>query len=184
MVLKTLLIGSLLLLPASAQSHPASAQSHPGTAGTAATRPGVLQSTELQTLVPATVFFSGQTATVQLRNSGGVRGDDGKLTLVALVDTGGYSSGLKEKYQFYLLTDTPIEIDGKRLSPGAYGGGFLSGTGLEVMDLGGNELFHGPVQHDAGMTRPRPLQVVAGSAPGESRLYLGRDYVVFRQIKP
>lgn len=176
MVFRTLLVCSLLVLPASAQNRPAA----PATAGA---RAGVLQSTELQTLVPATVFFSGQTATVQLRNSGGVRGADGKLTLVALVDSGGYSSGLKEKYQFYLLTDTPIEIDGKRLAPGAYGGGFLSGTGLELMDLGGNELFHGPVQHDAGMTRPRPLQVVAGTAPGESRLYLGRDYVVFRQIK-
>ena len=172
---RTLLVCSLLILPVSAQVRPATPSATPA---------GVLRSSDLQSVVPATVFFSSQVATVQLRNSAGVRGADGKLTLFALVDSGGYSSGLRERYQFYLLTDTALELDGKRLSPGAYGGGFLSGTGVEVMDLGGNELFHAPVQHDDAMQRPRPLQVVAGSAPGEYRLYLGRDFVPFRQTKP
>lgn len=158
------------------------AQSGPA-AGPAA--PGVLQSADTQRVVPDAVFFSGQLATVQMRNSGGVRGANGKLTLFAMVDSGGYSSGLRERYQFYVLTDTPIEIDHQRLGPGAYGGGFLNGTGLEVMDLGGKELFHAPYQHDAAMNRPRPLQVVAaGGGSGQYRLYLGRDYVDFRQIAP
>jgi len=50
------------------------------------------------------------------------------------------------------------------------------------MDLGGKELFHAPVLHDAGMKRPRPLQVVAGAEGEGYRLYLGRSYVVFRQL--
>lgn len=172
MLLGTLLVCSLLWVQAPAQSGPA--------APTLAAA-GVLKPAELQSLIPPTVYFSGQVTTVQMRNSGGVRGSGGKLTLFAMVDSGGYSSGLSDRYQFYLLTDTALEMDGKHVPPGAYGGGFLKGPGLELMDLGGDELFHAPVQHDGAMARPRPLQVIAGTAPGEYRLYLGRDYIAFRQ---
>jgi hypothetical protein len=139
---------------------------------------GVLNQSQVQSLFPATVYFSGQMATVQIRNAGGVRWSEGKQTLFAMVDASGYSSGMREKYQFYILSDVPVEIGGKHLSAGAYGAGFLADQGFEVMDLGGTELFHTAVQHDAGMQRPRPLQVTASGA-GRYRLYLGRDYVEF-----
>lgn len=139
---------------------------------------GVLSAAQIQTLFPATVYFNGQMATVQMRNSGGVRWKEGKQTLFGMVDAGGYSSGMRERYQFYILSDVALEIGGKRLSAGAYGAGFLTDRGFEVMDLGGTELFHAPVQHDSDMRRPRPLQVTA-SADGKYRLYLGRDYVEF-----
>jgi hypothetical protein len=137
---------------------------------------GLLAPTQLQAVFPATVYFSGQMTTVQMRNTGGVRWRDGKQTLFGMVDAGGYSSGMRERYQFYILTDVPVEIGGKRLGAGAYGAGFLSDQGFEVMDLGGTELFHAAVLHDAGMQRPRPLRVTE-SGNGHYRLYLGRDYV-------
>jgi hypothetical protein len=139
---------------------------------------GVLTTTQVQALFPATVYFSGQIATVQLRNAGGVRWGEGKHTLFAMVDASGYSTGMRERYQFYILNDEAIDIGGKRLPAGAYGAGFLADKGFEVMDLGGAEIFHAAVQRDAAMERPRPLQVTeAGS--GRYRLYLGRDYVEF-----
>jgi hypothetical protein len=142
----------------------------------------VLNAAQIQAAFPATVYFSGQVTTVQLRNAGGVRWSEGKQTLFAMVDAGGYSSGMRERYQFYILNDVPIDIDGKRLPAGAYGAGFLVDKGFEVMDIGGTELFHAPVQHDAAMQRPRPLQVtVAGD--GHYRLCLGRDYVEFSASK-
>lgn len=144
----------------------------------AGNKTGVLDTAQVQQLFPASVYFSGQSATVQMRNAGAVRWSEAKQTMFAMVDTGGYSSGVRDRYQFYILTDVPVEIGGKRLGPGAYGAGFLSGTGFEVMDLGGAELFHAATQHDAAMQRPRPLQVVAG-ANGHFRLYLGRDFVEF-----
>ncbi|HEY4010121.1 MAG TPA: hypothetical protein VGM11_08220 [Acidobacteriaceae bacterium] len=143
---------------------------------------GVLSSAEIQTLFPPTVYFSGETTTVQLRNSGGVRWSPRHQTMFGVIDTGGYSAGMRERYQFYVVTDVAVEIGGKRLPAGAYGGGFLPGEGLEVMDIGGTELFHSPVQHDAAMRRPRPLQVTAG-ANGVFRLYIGRDFVEFSQAR-
>jgi len=139
---------------------------------------GILNPSQIQSVFPATVYFSGQMTTVQMRNSGGVRWSEGKQTLFGMVDAGGYASGMRERYQFYILSDVPVEIGGKRLSAGAYGAGFLADKGLEVMGLGGAEIFHAPVQHDSGMQRPRPLQVIA-AGNGRYRLYLGRDYVEF-----
>ena len=143
----------------------------------------ILSSDEMQKNFPATVYFSGQAATAQLRNSAGIRSGEGKQTLFAMVDTGGYSSALRERYQFYILSDAAIEISGKRLAPGAYGAGFLEGTGMLVMDLGGNEIFHTKFSNDPGLKRPRPLLVVADEKTGEYRLYIGRNYITFHQAK-
>lgn len=145
----------------------------------ATTTSGVLQASDLQTLVPPTVYFSGQSASVQLRNSAGVRWEKSKQTLFAMVDVSGYSSAVRDRYQFYILTDTAIDLAGHVLPPGAYGAGFLENAGLLVMDLGGTEIFRAPYSPDATMKRPRPLQVMPGVAAGEYRLYLGRNYVAF-----
>lgn len=143
---------------------------------------GILTQEQIQTLFPATVYFSGQMTTVQMRNTGAIRWREGKQTLFGMVDAGGYSSGMRERYQFYVLTDVPLEIGGKRLAPGAYGAGFLGDEGFEVMDVGGTEMFHAAVQHDSAMQRPRPLQVTAAGT-GRYRLYLGRDYVEFSESR-
>jgi len=45
----------------------------------------VLKPEDMQKLLPSTLFYGGQTATTQLRNSGGIRFSDGKLVLAALV---------------------------------------------------------------------------------------------------
>src|SRR5580658_166853 len=106
-------------------------------AQTANQQTGVLNPSQIQALIPATVYFSGQMATVQLRNAGGVRWSEGKQTLFSMVDASGYSTGMRERYQFYILSDVPVEIGGKHLPAGAYGAGFLADKGLEVMDIGG-----------------------------------------------
>jgi hypothetical protein len=144
---------------------------------------GVLSEMEMQHLMPPAVFFRGQTATTQLRNSFGMRLSNGGLVLAGLVDTGGYSSAVREQYQFYLLTDTTVDAGGNRLAPGAYGCGFLQDGGFLVMDLGGNELFRVPITRDASLKRPRPLQMQAGKMTDEVRLYLGRDYVTLSHGK-
>jgi hypothetical protein len=145
--------------------------------------PGIIPVAEMHRLMPPSVFFQGQTATTQLRNSFGVRFGGGGLVLAGLVDTGGYSTSVRDRYQFYLLSDTPFEAGGKKLGPGAYGCGFLQDGGLLVMDLGGNELLRAPVTHDTGFARPRPLQIEAGQSSDEFRLYLGRDFITLRPAR-
>ena len=143
---------------------------------------GVLKAADVGTkLLPDKVFFRGQLAPVQARNSGGVRYADDFLVLAALVDSSGYATGLKEKYQGYLITEVPIEIGGQTLKPGAYGFGFLPAGKFVTMDLGANDVLQGTSQRDADLKRAVPLQVVASTTEGTYRLYAGRDYVEFRR---
>src|SRR5258705_4255960 len=75
----------------------------------------VLTAPEAAKFLPSTVFFRGQSAPIQARNSGGVQFAKDALLLTSLVDTAGYSSFVPEKYQAYLITQTAIDIGGHRL---------------------------------------------------------------------
>lgn len=131
-------------------------------------------------LFPEHVFFRGQVAPAQLRNAGGVHFADDLFVLAGLVDSSGYSTAIKEKYQAYLLSEVTLEIGGQTLKPGAFGFGFVSGKFI-LMDLAANNLIEAAGQRDAEMKRPVPLQVTASSNAGSYRLYVGRDFIEFRR---
>jgi hypothetical protein len=130
-------------------------------------------------IFPEKVFYRGQVGSVQMRNTGGVHFADGFYVLAGLVDTTGYASSVKEKYQGYLLTEVATEINGQALKPGAYGIGFVTGSKFVVSDLGADTLLEVAGQKDAELKRPVPLQVVEGS--DGHRLYLGREFVTIKR---
>jgi hypothetical protein len=132
-------------------------------------------------LLPEKVFFRGQVATVQARNTGGIRYADGFFVLAGLVDSSGYSTGIREKYQAYFINEVPVEIGGQTLKPGAYGLGFVEGGKFVVMDIGANDVFQVSSTKDTEMKRPVPLQFLAAPGEGNYRLYHGRDYVEFHR---
>lgn len=155
----------------------AAANTMPQTAATQApgsgTEPVLLTPTQLESLLPATVYFKGKFAPIQLRNAAGVRfGADGYF-LAAMVDTSGYASSVQEVYQMYLITELAVSVGGHTLNPGAYGAGVVNGK-LTIMDVGGHALLQAETTLDQAMPRPRPLQIVAG--PGGLRLFLGRNW--------
>lgn len=127
-------------------------------------------------IFPDQVFFRGQVAPVQMRNTGGVRFADDVYVLAGMIDNSGYSSDIRQKYQAYLISEVSLNVAGQKLAPGAYGVGFVQGK-FVVMDLGAHDLFQVDSSRDADMKRPVPLQVVNSS--GKYRLYAGRDYVEF-----
>jgi hypothetical protein len=126
-------------------------------------------------LFPDQVFFRGQVAPVQMRNTGGIRFADDVYVLGGLVDSSGYSSDIRQKYQGYLITEVALEIGGQKLPAGSYGFGFVTGDKFVVMDLGAHDLLQASSTKDTEMKRPIPLQIV--DAEGKYRLYAGRDYV-------
>lgn len=130
-------------------------------------------------LAPATVFFRGQSASMQLRNTFGLRTASGAIVLIGLVDSSGYSTGLQQKYQGYILTEVPLDFAGKKLAPGAYGFGFLASNHFAIMNLAAQDILGAPWSADAALNRPRPLQIVQGTQPNAFRLYVGRKFVNF-----
>jgi hypothetical protein len=170
------LAGSVLLFCAIAAAQSQQAAEAP-------VKEAVLRAGEVGTrLFPDKVFFRGQVAPVQERNTAGVRYADGFLVMAGLVDNSGYSSGIREKYQAYLITEVTVDIGGQTLKPGAYGIGFLEGDKFIAMDLGANDLFSTASTKDANIKHPVPLQVVAGDG-GAYRLYKGREFVEFHRTK-
>jgi len=173
-------LGLLFVVGAAIIALPSFAQS------TSAQPEAILHPADLTKLLPDAVFFRGQTATTQARNSGGVRFADGTFVLVALVDNSGYSTGIQEKYQAYLLTEVPLSFGGHRLAPGAYGAGIIKSAATPqfvVQDIGAHDLLQTTAVNDAKLHRPTPLQVLAGSTLGKYRLYFGRNYIEFERAQ-
>jgi len=137
----------------------------------------VLKPADVQKLLPASVYYKGQSAPAQLRNSGGVKFADGSYMLATLVDNSGYASDVAAKYQAYFVTETAIKVGGKSLSAGVYGVGFIGGDKMVVTDVGGHDVVTASSSTDQALKRPMPLQVTADPAGG-FRLYAGRRYVV------
>ncbi len=145
----------------------------------AQTKPGVLSADEVRKVTPATYFFRGQSATVQMRNSAGFSVAGGKLVLAGLVDTSGYASDVQAKYQGMLITEVKLDIEGTKLPPGQYGFGFSQDGKFLVMDVGANDLFNVAGKMDEKLAHPVPLKIVENG--GAYRLYAGRKFV---SVKP
>lgn len=173
-----LLCCTLVLGPAAAGAQAAAQTNKPAQKQSAETHgpAGLLARGEAEKILPSSVFYRGQSATLQGRNSAGFRTADGKLVLVALVDTSGYSSSVAERYQAYLITEVPLKIGDKNVPPGAYGFGFIAGDRMVLMDIGGNELLATATHRDDNLKRPAPLQMLARGAGFE--LFLGRNSVL------
>ena len=136
---------------------------------------GVMSAEALKKVVPATYFFRGQSAPVQLRNSAGFRTADGMFTLTGLVDTSGYASDIQQKYQGFLITEVKLSLEGADLPAGAYGFGFEKDGKFIVMDVGAHDLLSVPFHTEQNLPRAVPLKIV--SDQGSYRLYAGKKWV-------
>jgi len=137
-----------------------------------------LKAADVQKLLPDSVWYKGQSAPAQKRNSGGVKFADGSFVLATLVDNSGYASDVAAKYQAYFVAELPIKIGGQSLPAGVYGIGFIPDNKFVVTDVGGHEVLNVSSSNDEEMKRPMPLQVTADPGGG-FRLYAGRRYVTF-----
>jgi hypothetical protein len=139
----------------------------------------VLKAADTQKLLPARVFYRGQSANTEMRNAGGVKFADGYYVLATLVDTSGYSTGLAVKYQAYFIAEVPLNVGGQSLPAGVYGVGFV-GDKFVVTDVGAHDVLTVAAGDDPAQMHPMPLQVKADPAGG-FRLYAGRKYVSFNR---
>jgi hypothetical protein len=134
----------------------------------------VLKPADMQKLLPATVYYKGQSAPVQMRNSSGVKFADGYNLLAAMVDTSGYSSDVSAKYQAYFITEVPVKFGGQALPAGIYGAGIVGGK-FVLTDVGGHDVLTSPMATDDALKHPMPLQFIPAGVL--YKLYLGRQFV-------
>ena len=144
---------------------------------TAQERAAVLTGAELTRVVPTGFYFQGLSAPTQMRNAAAVRFGTTRFVIAGLVDTSGYSADVREKYVGFLITDSPITLNGESLAAGAYGFGFATEGKMTIMDLAGKDLLSVAITNDKSLRRPRPLMMSADPSGGV-RFYNGRNYVV------
>jgi hypothetical protein len=138
--------------------------------------PVVLSGAELTRVAPTSFYFKGQNAPTQLRNTAAARFGTDRFVVAGFVDTSGYAADVREKYQGFLITDSPITVGSSDLATGAYGFGFSNDGKFWVLDLSGKEILSVAATADKDLKRPRPLMMT--KAGDGIRLYAGRNYVV------
>jgi hypothetical protein len=136
----------------------------------------VLAGAELTKVVPAAFYFQGQSAPTQMRNAAAARSGTNRYVIAGMVDTSGYSTEVRAKYEGFFITDSPVTLGGSDVAVGAYGFGFSNDGKLNLLDLGGNQILSVPTTKDSALRRPRPLMMT--KAGEEIRFYSGRDYAV------
>jgi hypothetical protein len=143
----------------------------------------VLTGENLAKLIPTTVVLDGQNAPVQKRNTVGAQ-VGGKLLLVALIDTSGYSYDYQQKYVGVLIAQGKLRLGEAEVKPGFYGlgdrktammGGEESHTFI-LYDMGGGLVKEIPAAKDEALRPVTPIQLKANGM-GPARLYLGRYFV-------
>lgn len=138
------------------------------------TAPEVLNETSAARIVPTSFYFAGQSAPTQIRNSAVARLGKDRYVIAGLVDTSGYSTEISGKYEGFFITDSPVNIGGKKLGIGAYGFGFSTDKKLHIFDLSSKEIMVVETKADTDMKRPRPLMMTV--AEGGVRFYKGKNY--------
>ena len=139
-------------------------------------KPVVVTGSDLTRLVPTSYYFKGQSAPTQTRNTAAARFGTDRYVIVGLVDTSGYSAEVRAKYEGFLITDSPIKVNGEALPTGAYGFGFSNDGKMNVMDISGKDVLSVSSTNDKVLRRPRPLMMTRSD--DEIRFYSRRDYVV------
>ena len=139
--------------------------------------PTVVAAADLKKVVPDSYFFRGMSATTQLRNSAAIHFPDDFYVVAGLVDTSGYSSDVKAKYNGFFITEKKLSFGSSTLGPGQYGMGYTADGKFHILDVAGNELLVADITLDDKLARPQPLKIVMDGAT--ARLYLGKKYVSF-----
>ncbi len=138
--------------------------------------PTVLADKELARVVPTSFYFQGQSGPTQMRNAAAARLAANRLVIAGLVDTSGYASDVRARYEGFFITDSPVSVGGQSLATGAYGFGFSSDGKMTILDISGKEVLSVAGQSDKDLKRPRPLMM--SNAGDGLRLYSGRNYVI------
>ena len=134
--------------------------------------------------VPNDFYLEGNRIPVEKpRNAVLLKNAKGARVVVALVDTTGYSSQIKQKYTGMMITETKISVCGTELGVGSYGFGLdrpaatsNANATFTIYNQAGEKLGECAAIKDQNIKQPRPLAVAtAKGAP--AKLELGK-YVV------
>jgi hypothetical protein len=133
-----------------------------------------------ESAIPHDFYLEGNRIPVESRNAVLLKTPAGARLVLALIDTSGYSSQIKQKYIGMVITEGSVSVCSVPLSVGSYGFGLEKPAASSSEDAkfflytqAGDKVGECAAKKDSAMKQPKPLTVVLGKEGG-ARLYLGR----------
>ena len=135
---------------------------------------------DFDSAVPRDFYLEGNAIPTEKRNAVLLKSPAGARLLLALIDTTGYSSQIRQKYIGMMIAEGAVSVCGVQLGVGSYGFGLdkpapgsSEGARFLLYNQAGEKIGDCSAEKDARIKQPRPLQVVLIQAE-PARLYLGR----------
>ncbi len=137
--------------------------------------------------MPKDFYLEGNAIPTEKRNAALLKTPAGARVLLALIDTAGYSSQIKQKYVGMIINEGHLSVCGAAIEVGSYGFGLERPAATSDVDakfhlynLAGSEIVSCAAPKDSTIKIPKPL-VVSVSKDGPTWLVLGRYRL---EIKP
>jgi len=136
-----------------------------------------------ESAIPNDFYLEGNRIPVEKRNAALLKTPAGARLLLALIDTTGYSSQIKQKYAGMLISEGTVSVCSVPLSVGSYGFGLEKPAPTSSEDAkftlynqAGEKVGECGAKKDKALKLPKPLNVVLSKEAGV-RLYLGRYFL-------
>lgn len=137
--------------------------------------------------MPKDFYLEGNAIPTEKRNAALLKTPAGARVLLALIDTAGYSSQIKQKYMGMVITEGKISVCGTSVDIGSYGFGLdkpaatsKDDARFHLYNQAGVEVASCAAPLDSTLKIAKPLQVSGGKG-GTAALELGKYKV---EIKP
>jgi len=136
-----------------------------------------------ESAIPNDFYLEGNRIPVEKRNAVLLKTPAGARLVLALIDTTGYSSQIKQKYIGMVITEGTVSVCNVPLSVGSYGFGLVKPAATSSEDAkfylynqAGETVGECAAKKDSAVKQPKPLNVVLSKEAG-ARLYLGRYFL-------
>ena len=136
-----------------------------------------------ESAIPNDFYLEGNRIPVEHRNAVLLKTPAGTRLVLALIDTTGYSTQIKQKYIGMAITEGKVSLCNVALSVGSYGFGLQKPPATSNEDAkfslynqAGEAVGECGAKKDSALKQPKPLAVVL-SKEGGARLYMGRYFI-------
>jgi hypothetical protein len=133
--------------------------------------------------IPNDFYLEGNRIPVEKRNGALLKTPAGARLVLALIDTTGYSSQIRQKYIGMVITEGSVSVCSVPLTVGSYGFGLEkpAPTSKEnakffLYNQAGEKVGDCAAKKDILVKQPKPLNIVLSKEAG-ARLYLGRYFL-------
>ncbi|HEV2352586.1 MAG TPA: hypothetical protein VG028_22355 [Terriglobia bacterium] len=133
-----------------------------------------------ESAMPKDFYLEGNAIPTEKRNAALLKTPAGARLLLALIDTAGYSSQIKQKYMGMAITEGKFSVCGRSVEVGSYGFGLekpapnsKADAKFHLYNQAGAEIATCSAAYDSTIKIAKPLQVSTGKG-GPATLELGR----------